>query len=729
MRETNQSPDPITMEVLRHRLWMINDEQGKIATQISGSPVVYESYDFNSSLMTPQGDSLFVGVYTTRLSLSLHQAAKHIIKHLSENPGFEDGDAFVTNDPWAGASHMNDFLMVAPIFWESKIVAWSGIAMHEVDVGGPVPGSFSVGAREVFGEGPLIPPVKLIERGQIRADIEQLVVRNSRTPELNALDLRARMAAISRTRERIHEVITEYGEETFFNAQEHIMGLARRGLGRRLEEFPDGTWCEEGFIDHDGNENRLYPMKLAMTKKGGRLTFDFTGTSPQAPGIINCTRVGLEGGTISAVLSMLCYDMPWCPGGITEVIEIISEEGTINNARHPAAVSMATVAAAFATGNLASSAIAKMCASSSKYWEEAQANWSNWQGMAISGFREDSVPYTGALIDEAPGSGASCYKDGMDTGGLPGSPCMGIGNIETYERLYPILYVYRRQARDTGGPGKYRGGTGTELLMIPHRSAGPIGATVLSQGGAHPDPKGLFGGYPASVQVRLHLQETDIAALLADSTIPTELRDFSCLEVVPLESKDRITLSNGDAMLMISAGGGGYGDPLDRDPQLVMGDLLRGLCSLETARDIYGVVANKEITQSLPGPTQEQRRLLREARLPQSGGERTTKVITAGPDIERILRIGDCLDVVRLEGKPSFTCRRCGFIYGETRDNPKLRAQVNEGPITALSPWNRYGLADELTARKYCCPQCGLLIGVEVRRPGDPPVFDARIQI
>jgi N-methylhydantoinase B len=725
-----QSVDPITLEVLRHRLWMINDEQGKVATQISGSPVVYESYDFNSSLMTPQGDSLFVGVYTTRLSLSLHMAAKYIIKNMAPNPGFQDGDAFVTNDPWAGASHMNDFLMVAPIFWQDELVAWSGIAMHEMDVGGPVPGSFSVGAKDVYGEGPLIPPVKLVERGQIRKDIEQLVVRNSRTPDLNALDIRARLAAINRTQERIGEIIAQYGVATFLSAQKHIMELARRGLSRRLEELPDGTWCEEGFIDHDGNENRLYPLKLAMTKKGGRLTLDFTGTSPQARGMINCTRVGLEGGIMSAVLSMLCYDMPWCPGGLMDVIDIISEEGTINNARHPAAVSMATVAAAFATGNLVASAIAKMCACSPKYREEAQANWSNWQGMVIAGIKEGGAPFTGALLDEAPGSGARSYKDGMDTGGLPGSPCMAIANVETCERLYPILYIYRRQARDTGGPGKYRGGSGTELLMIPHRSDGPIDVTVLSQGGSHPDPRGLYGGYPASVQVRLHLRQTDIEEKLASSIIPTEMEQYFYRELTPLEAKDRISLSRGDAMLMISAGGGGYGDPLERDPQLVLDDLRRGLCSPQAARDVYGVVVDEGVTEFLPGATQEQRRRRREHRL---HGDRASgqspKHPIADPCMEKVLSIGECLDVLRLEGKPHFACQRCGYIYGEVQDNPKLRAALREGPITELSPWNRFGLVQEIVACHYCCPNCALLIGVEVRRPGAPPIFDARIQV
>ena len=131
--------DPIDFEVLRHRLWMINDEQGRVAAQVSGSPAVYEAKDFNTSLLTPDGESLYVGIYTTRLSLCLNFAVKTVIERLGESVGIDEGDAFVTNDPWCGAAHMNDILMVAPIHWEGRLVCWAGLAMHETDVGDPTP--------------------------------------------------------------------------------------------------------------------------------------------------------------------------------------------------------------------------------------------------------------------------------------------------------------------------------------------------------------------------------------------------------------------------------------------------------------------------------------------------------------------------------------------------------------------------------------------------------------
>ena len=223
-----------------------------------------------------------------------------------------------------------------------------------------------------------------------------------------------------------------------------------------------------------------------MTKADDRLTFDFTGTDGQAPGAINCTRVGLESGVVSAILPMLCYDIPWSPGGLMPHIGFVSEEGAINNARHPAAVSMATVAATFATQHVASAAIGRMLACS-ELGHEAQANWTAaWQGATMAGRHDDGRPFTAVLLDQSGGGGALAWKDGPDTGGLPGTPAMGIANVETYEREYPILYVYRRQARDTGGPGHWRGGVGTEAMVVPHRNEGPIDLTVLTTARASP---------------------------------------------------------------------------------------------------------------------------------------------------------------------------------------------------------------------------------------------------
>jgi N-methylhydantoinase B len=719
--------DPITFEVLRHRLWMINDEQGRVAAQVSGSPAVYEAKDFNTSLLTPEGESLYVGIYTTRLSLCLNFAVKAVIAQLADEVGIEDGDAFVTNDPWSGAAHMNDILMVAPIFRDGRLVCWTGLAMHETDVGGPNPGSFTVGTPDVFGEAPLIPPFKMVERGKIRTDLENWVIRNSRTARVNGLNLRARVAAINRTRERLQELLDEHGVDVFMETQRRILELARDSFARRLRGLPDGTWAAEGFLDHDGNDNRLYRIRLKMTKAGERLTFDFRGTDPQARGSVNCTRVGLESGTVSAILPMLCYDMPWSPGGIMPLIEFVSDEGTINNARHPAGVSMATVAATFATSQIASQAIGKMLACSDLAPTEAQANWSPaWQGTTMAGRHENGMPFTAVLLDQGGGGGGRAWRDGPDTGGLAGVPAMGIANVETYEKEYPILYVYRRQAADTGGPGLHRGGVATELMIVPHRNEGPIDLTVLTHGASQPEGQGLYGGCPSSVQVRIVLRGADVRARFADGIVPAAAEQVGCREFGTLAAKQRTRVEADDAVVMAMAGGGGFGDPLLRDPAAVLRDVQQGVCSEIVAREVYGVGFAADRSAVAAEATAALRAGIRKARLHEARGPSTPPPAARG-NAEVVGRIGAALDVVAAGGAHALACQGCGHVVGPASDDPKKGAAMREVPMERLSPWNRFGLTSEIAVREYLCPSCARLFAVEVRKKDDPPLYDTQL--
>jgi N-methylhydantoinase B/oxoprolinase/acetone carboxylase alpha subunit len=722
--------DPITLEVLRHRLMMINDEQGRVASRLSGSPVVYEAKDFNSALLTPDGDSLFIGIYMTRLSLCLSAAVKATIERFGATMTFRDGDAFVTNDPWVGAAHMNDILMYAPIFHGETLVCWTGLAMHEVDVGGPNPGSFTVGTRDVFGEAPLIPPVKMVDADVVREDVEALISRNSRTSQLNGLNMRARLAAINRTRDRIREVTAEYGLDTMMQVQRSILDLVRASFARRLRSLPDGTWLSEGFLDHDGNENRLYRIRLAMTKTGDRLKFDFTGTDKQARGAVNCTRVGLESGVFSAILPMLCYDISWSPGGMADLIDIVSEPGTVNNALHPAAVSMATVSGIFATAHVSFGAIAKMIACSSLV-DEIQANWAPaWQGMTMAGHNADGRPFTAVFLDNTGGSGGRSWKDGIDAGGLAGAPAMAIGNVETYEKENPILYVFRRFAADTCGHGLYRGGVGTQVMIAPHGNTGPIDLTVLTHGASQPESQGLFGGYPSSVQVRVALRDAKLDDLFAQQRIPDGLADVPGARAEPLAAKQRTPLREGDMVLAVCAGGGGYGDPLDRPAQAVCRDVADGLVSARCAFEIYGVsVTPRSAQQRAPTvdevATAAQRRGIRSRRLSEG---RPVDPQSAAPRIEgraRILgKIGAAFHVVGAGGREIFTCQSCNHPLSTIDRDPKSGTLVRDVPMTDLSPWNRFGLTDEIRVREFCCPACAHLVAVQVARKDDAILLD-----
>ncbi|MEL0145091.1 MAG: hydantoinase B/oxoprolinase family protein, partial [Alphaproteobacteria bacterium] len=358
MADTLPEVDVVTFEVLRHRLWELNDEMALMVGRISGAPSVYESGDFNVAILTPDGQGLYAGVFVVRQASALDIVVQSVIKMFGED--IHDGDAFMTSDPWYGALHAMDAAVVMPVFHNGERVAWTGVVVHEIDMGGSRPGSWCVGARDAYQEVPLTPPVKIVDKGKVRNDVEATFLRNSRTPEMNALNLRAKIAAQNMTGERLREIIDEYGRDTFLSVQQRILDYVERSIRQRLSELPDGTWYANAFLDHDGLANRLYRLRLALTKSGDHLTFDFTGTDPQAPGTINCARSGLVGGILQAAFPMLCYDIPWSHGAVMRCIDIISQEGTLNNALFPAGTSMATVNACQSTGNLVWEAFGKM---------------------------------------------------------------------------------------------------------------------------------------------------------------------------------------------------------------------------------------------------------------------------------------------------------------------------------------------------------------------------------
>ena len=390
--------DPVTFEVLRHRLWAINDEQGAIAARISGSPAIYETFDFNIGILTAAGKGVFTGVYIGHHAIPLEIVVKSVKERFGED--IQPGDMFFTNDPWCGALHANDGVLAAPVFWENEIICWTAIVMHDMDVGGPVAGSWVVGAKETFEEAPLYPPIKLVRQDTLQNDIYSILRRNCRIPDKNYLNMKARVSSQIMTRRRLYEIIHEYGRDTFVNLLEQVINHTNFVVKSRLREIPDGSWWEYGYLDHNGITNQVYKLVVKLTKKGTRLIFDFTGTDRQAIGSINCTSSGLRGGVLGPLLAMLCYDLPWSTGALEDIVEIISEEGTINNAIFPAGCSMASLQGTHATQQVTANAIAKMLCCSRTYKEEAQACWQPYlTGIFTSGLDPRGQSYVDGFPD------------------------------------------------------------------------------------------------------------------------------------------------------------------------------------------------------------------------------------------------------------------------------------------------------------------------------------------
>jgi N-methylhydantoinase B len=710
----------VTFEVLRHRLWEINDEMGLIAGRISGSPAVYESGDFNTAILTADGKGLFTGVYVIRQAAALDVVVQSVIKEFKDD--INEGDMFMTNDPWYGALHAMDYAVVAPVFWLGQLVAWTGIVMHEMDVGGPRPGSWSVGAKNAYEECPLMPPVKILEAGILKKDIEVIFLRNTRTPEVNALNLRSKISAQITTRERLHEIIGEYGIDVFLEMQESILDYVRRTVRKRLEKLPNGSWYSNCLLDHDGVNNHLYQMKLVMTKSDNHLTFDFTGTAKQAPGSINCAYSGLVGGVTQVLLPLLCFDLPWSHGALLDCFTIISEEGTINNCLFPAATSMATLNASQSTGNLVWEVMARLYGCSSDLRDEVIALGYGGANMAVlAGLKKDGRPFVNMFTDSVGGGGARSFGDGVDSCGNLIAPSYGIPNVERIEEMLPVLYIYRKEKQDTAGAGMFRGGVSLEYMITPHGTDKDIQAVFFASGYSHIETKGVAGGLPGSIQHNFLLRNSNINQLFSDGNIPENLSQLDSDRIDIPQAKDASTLKSGDVWVNFCAGGGGYGDSIDRDPERVKSDVVRGLCSREEAKKLYGVVFKASENELDESATQSLRKQMISLRF-QSGIR--LGIDWSGKDTfsgQQLFRVGETLAIRQGEKEPILGCLKCGHVFGPAIEDPRSRSLMIEESISDLSEPNSNLKTTEVVLRKYCCPGCACIFSTDIQLANEDP--------
>lgn len=591
--EAAQALDPLTYEVVRHHLWAITDEMGEALKRMSGSVVVTDANDFDFALMDEGGEEVQVGLYNTELCASMDMAVKWTLENRSLNPGIREGDMFLCNDPWVGGGiHQNDVSVFAPLFWEGELFAWTSATAHQVDLGGVSPGSWTPRSENIFWESLPTPPVKIVEGGVLRKDIEDVYLRRSRVPALVALDLRAKIGANHVAQERLHALIRKYGPDTVKAVMQRMMDDTERRLRHKLRSLRDGTWRAVAYQDSAKQGDRgVYKIVLTMTKEGDRLTFDFRGTDPQA-GMINCTYAGMRGGIISMVLPILCGDIPWAPGGIHRCYDIISEEGTLNNCDFPAGICKASVASCWATQNVVTQCLSYMLDTHDEQRRNVMAVCcGTWDLALLAGIDQRGSPFVTMLMDPmAGGLGARCDSDGVDTGGLACIPMGQIPDVEMNEFSYPILYLWRREETDSGGPGQFRGGLSASTCFILHDTAlKSLHLVVSNAGKALPQALGLSGGYPGNTQRDVLIRASNVRSLLKEDVIPSDLAQIQgTSELLPPECETGIGYD--DVYYTHWQAGGGYGDPLRRDPELVKRDVMEDKVSIQAAADIYGVL-------------------------------------------------------------------------------------------------------------------------------------------
>ena len=331
-KSTSQTFDPITFEVIRHKLQAITEEQAITLKSISGSPVVTDATDFNNGLYLADGSIVTMGPQVIFHTGTMSTVIRSIIERYQKNPGIRDGDMFILNDPYKGAIHQPDVSIVAPIFSKGRLIAWAGSCAHQLDTGGMSFGSWAYSATDVQQEAMLLPGVKIVENGEVREDIWQMIMGMTRLPDVVGLDLKGMIAANNVAARRLHELFDRYGEDTVVGVMHAEIDASERSMRERLRSLPDGIYRARDYIDHDGLSNALYRVCLAVEKRGDELTFDMTGTSPQAPGFINCTWSGMKGALLTGLLPILAPDIRWNEG-VLRPVTIRAPEGIVCNAK------------------------------------------------------------------------------------------------------------------------------------------------------------------------------------------------------------------------------------------------------------------------------------------------------------------------------------------------------------------------------------------------------------
>ncbi len=704
--------DPLTYEVIRHRLWSVTEEMGEALKRMSGSPIVTDANDFDFTIGDELGQEVQVGLYNTMLVGAVDLAIYWTLANRADNPGITRGDMFLCNDPWVGGGlHQSDVIVYQPIFHDGKLFAWTSAICHEPDLGGVGLGSFSPAAQDVFSESLPTPPVKVVRDFQLQRDIADLWVRRSRVPMLVGLDLRAQVGSNNVGRERLLAVIEQYGADTVKAVMKRMMNDAEYRLRSKLTSLPDGSWKATGYQDqsHEGDRS-LHKISLTMTKRNDHLVFDFTGTDRQA-GVINCTYAGMRGGVMLALLPILAGDIPWSAGGLMRCFDLIAEEGTINNATYPAAVSRGPIGPAWLTGTLVAECLSQMLDRSVDLGRSVQASCcGTWDTAILAGLDERGevpAPFLSIMMEPmAGGYGARPHVDGLDTGGLFCIPMGRIPDTEMSEFLYPMLVLWRREEADSGGPGHHRGGVSASLAMTPYGTSMPMGLVLASAGKAVAQNNGLAGGYPGNTGKEILARGTNVKALLAGGVMPADLAGLAGQHELG-QNYSQTYLAPGDVLYMHWQGGGGYGDPLTRDPDAVAADLREGKITTTGATDTYGVVLDTAGQVDTTGTTQARDRL-RTARR-----ERTTldsPIPGELLDLSSGRRLDENLVLVTEAGHPIVGCAHCGQRLGDPRISGTLSLARYDGPSSDAGPQVTSDPAayvdDEVVFRQYCCPNC-----------------------
>jgi N-methylhydantoinase B len=572
--------DPIAFELFKNAIFSIADEMALTVMRTTYSGVLKDNMDFSTALADADGKLVAQGLTLPGHLGSIPTALESIMRQFRDNMG--SGDIFIMNDPFDGGMHLPDIFVIKPLYVDGQRVAFAATVCHHTDVGGRVPGSNASDSTEVFAEGLRIAPMKMYEAGKRNDTLFTFIEKNVRVPVKVFGDLRAQLAACHIAERQFLELVGRYGTDSVSLYMQEVIDYAERLTRAAVAKLPDGVYGFEDWIDDDGIDvGKPIRLFVTLTKQGDSLIADWTGSSPQVKGAINNTLSYTKAATYCAIRSVLPPGIP-NNEGVFRAIEVIAPPGTIANVVLPGATA-ARGLTGFRMVDCCFGALAMMVPA-----QVFAASDGGNTGISIGGYYADRKPFI--YVDFTCGTwGGRPFADGLD-GNSNMFANMASTSVEITEAEHPIEILAYELVADRSGAGKYRGGT---PYRRDYRFLEEEAILQVRSDRRTIRPYGLYGGNPGK---------------------PSSNYLNPDRENQPLESKLTMTIRRGEVFRHELAGAGGWGDPLERDPEAVVKDVRNELISLAAAANDYGVVIDTHNWKVDEAATQHLRADIRAAR-------------------------------------------------------------------------------------------------------------------
>lgn len=551
------------LELIRESLVAVVTEMRANVIRSSYSSIIYEGHDFSCALVTADGRLIAQGEADNPIHIfAVPYSTAEIVKTFGED--IHDGDIFLHNDPYTGGTHLNDILMLFPIFHGSRLVMFTATRCHWGDVGGMTPGSLSGRVREIYQEGMRIVPTRICERGTMNEAFVSLLINNMRTSHERRGDFNTMLGTSRKAAEHVHRLMARFGSDHFIDAMEELIARSEQVMRARITEIPDGTYRAEGYLDSDGHSPEPLIGRLELTVDGDCLVADFTGSAPQTMGPTNVGPAMAFNAVASVVKS---YLDPYTPvnHGSFNPIRVVNPPGSFLNATLPAPCGGMAECRAVMVGMMVSAL--------------GQALPGNLVGDLKGGANHVylSGPQPGGeglfLLYEYPagGTGATQANDGNHAvRAFPEGDFNVVQAVEIVESQCPVSIEHYGLRDGSCGDGEFRGGCGMRRDVRVLEDGASL--SVLADHAVIP-PFGVASGHGGAANRFVVLREGEV---IEPSPVPGKVGGFALLK--------------GDIVRMESAGGGGYGDPIARDPERVRRDVALEYLTEEQARTRYGVV-------------------------------------------------------------------------------------------------------------------------------------------